>query len=94
MTQDGGKLLYRLLRWLLRWVPTIQAQVLLKKLDQKRTWANVVIATIDDHSPHTEVHEARVDVSHRVMTQLRSGETADLRSVPQYRVRFTAQGKG
>jgi len=94
VSQDGGRPLYRLLHWLLRWVPTIQAQVLLKKLDQKRTWANVLITTIDHHHPHAEMHKARVDINHQVMTQLRSGETADLQPVPQYRVRFTAQAQG
>jgi len=79
--QDSGQLGHRLLRWVLRWVPTIRAQVLLKKLRKKLTWAEVEIRW------EGGCYRARVEVSHRVVTQLKSGEDQVLREVPQYRVR-------
>ncbi|MDB9527039.1 sucrase ferredoxin [Oscillatoria sp. CS-180] len=84
IAQDGGKFTHRILRWLLRWVPTIRAQVLLKKLDQKRTWATVEIQAHSDRSSEMTAYEVQVEVSHTVMTQLRSGETAKLHPAQQY----------
>ncbi|MEM6838981.1 MAG: sucrase ferredoxin [Cyanobacteria bacterium P01_C01_bin.120] len=92
LAQDGGKLRHRLLRWLLRWVPTIRAQVLLKKLEQKRTWAEVEIQVQRDGHFLSNTHRARVAVSHTVMTQLRSGKTADLHPVRQYQAQLWPSG--
>ena len=86
ITQDPGKLSHRCLRWLLHWIPTIAAQILRQKLDQKRTWATVEIQTLTEQSPDVMTCTARVEVSHTVITQLRSGETAGLNPVPQYQV--------
>ncbi|MEL6381427.1 MAG: sucrase ferredoxin [Cyanobacteria bacterium J06626_18] len=86
VAKDRGKLLHWLLRWLLRWVPTIRAQVLLKKLDQKLNWAEVKIRAGDGKGAVSAVHRARVEVSHTVMTQLRSGAAEELRPVKQYKV--------
>ena len=91
IAQDDGKLIYRILHWLLRWVPTIRAQVLRKKLDQKRTWACVEIQTLSDHSLDITAYTARVEVSHRVMTQLQSGDTVMSYPVPQYQALFSKQ---
>lgn len=84
IAQDGGKFIHRILRWLLRWIPTIRAQVLLKKLEQKRTWATVEIQADSDRSSKVDAYRVQVEVSHTVMTQLRSGETAGLYPVQQY----------
>lgn len=88
VSQDRGQLIHQILRWLLRWVPTIRAQVLLKKLEQKRTWAVVEILAGGEQGASIQTQTARVEVSHTIMTQLRSGKTADLQPVKQYRVRL------
>lgn len=88
LAKDRGKLLHWLLRWLLRWVPIIRAQVLLKKLDQKLNWAEVEIRAGDAKEGMSAICRGRVEVSHTVMTQLRSGKAKDLHPVKQYQVRL------
>ncbi|MEM0979728.1 MAG: sucrase ferredoxin, partial [Cyanobacteria bacterium P01_H01_bin.58] len=78
VAKDSGQWLHLILRWLLRWIPTIRAQVLLKKLDQKLNWAEVEIRVGEGKGQITALHRAKVEVSHRVMTQLRSGDAETL----------------
>jgi hypothetical protein len=84
--QDPGQLSHRLLRLLLTWIPTVRAQVLLKKLTAKLIWAEVEICW--EASPDNPAGCAlvRVETSHRVNSQLRSGEGEPLTPVNQYRV--------
>ncbi|MEM9162929.1 MAG: sucrase ferredoxin, partial [Cyanobacteria bacterium P01_F01_bin.4] len=85
--RDPGRLRHRLLRWVLRWIPTIRAQVLLKKLERKLNWAEVEIIWADrDDNSNTGSYHARVEISHTVMSQLRSGESEALCPVKQYRI--------
>ncbi|KPQ36593.1 MAG: Uncharacterized protein conserved in bacteria containing thioredoxin-like domain [Phormidesmis priestleyi Ana] len=88
--QDPGRFTHRLARWILSWIPTNKAQVLLKKLTKKLTWAEVEItweATDQPRkSPSPSRYRARVKMSHEVVSQMRSGTTAPLTRVPQYRV--------
>ncbi len=85
VAKDPGRWFHRLLRWSLRRIPTIRAQVLLKKLEQKLTWAQVRIQySHPDGGGGT--YEARVEVSHRVMSQMKSGKEQSTFPVSQYRV--------
>jgi len=74
------------LRWGLRWIPTIRAQVLLKKLEQKLTWAQVRIRYSSPDGVRSSTYEARVEVSHIVMSQMKSGREQPTYPVKQYRV--------
>lgn len=89
--QDTGPLPYQLLRWILGWilvwVPTIQAQVLLKKLQKKLTWAEVEICWEASQGKPSGRYHARVEVSHQVLSQMRSGTDASLMPSSQYQVR-------
>lgn len=84
--QDPGRLSHRLLRWILPWIPMIRAQVLLKKLNRKLTWAEVEICWQDQGKP-AGCYRARVEKSHTVMSQMKSGKSASLVPVPQYQCR-------
>ncbi|MEL6138262.1 MAG: sucrase ferredoxin [Cyanobacteria bacterium J06626_23] len=85
LRRDPGKLHHRLLRWVVSWIPTIRAQILLKKLEQKLTWAEVEICWQDGDQP--QHYRARVETNHTVTTQLKSGEKVQPSLVPQYRVK-------
>ena len=84
--QDPGQFGHRLLRWILPWVPMIRAQVLLKKLTKKLTWAEVEICWDDSEDKAAGRYCVRVEKSHTVMSQMKSGKTATLIPVPQYQV--------
>ncbi|MEO1592801.1 MAG: sucrase ferredoxin [Cyanobacteria bacterium J06632_22] len=84
LRHDPGKFHHRLLRWALPWIPNIRAKILLKKLEQKLTWAEVEIRWQDGDTTHR--YCARVETSHRVTTQLKSGENVPQRTVPQFSV--------
>ncbi|MEB3358917.1 MAG: sucrase ferredoxin [Synechococcales bacterium] len=86
IAKDPGKFSHRLLRWVLRWVPTIRAQVLLKKLEQKLNWAQVRIQYRHPDSGEMGTYEVRVEVSHTVMSQMKSGQAQASYPVKQYRV--------
>ncbi|MEO0405789.1 MAG: sucrase ferredoxin [Cyanobacteria bacterium P01_A01_bin.135] len=86
VAKDPGKLTHRLLRWILPWIPTIRAQVLLKKLEQKLTWARVEMQYSHPDKGHLGTDAARVEVSHQVLSQLKSGEDQPMYPVKQYRV--------
>lgn len=88
--RDPGKPLHRLLRWILPWVPMIRAQVLAKKLEKKVRWAEVEICW-EPNDTSTKRHStgryrARVEVSHQVMSQMKSGTSEALTPVAQYKV--------
>ncbi|MEM9945599.1 MAG: sucrase ferredoxin [Cyanobacteria bacterium P01_D01_bin.36] len=83
--QDPGQFSHRVLRWLLPWVPTIGAHVLLKKLSRKLAWAEVEICWKDNEGKPF-YYSARVEKSHTITSQMKSGEAAPLISVPQYQV--------
>ncbi|MEM8505070.1 MAG: sucrase ferredoxin [Cyanobacteria bacterium P01_D01_bin.1] len=87
--KDPGRLTHRLLRLILRWVPTIWAQVLLKKLAKKLTWAEVEISWPDQKTAGR--YRVRVEIQKTVLSQMKSGTDADLIPVPQYRVRQVDQ---
>lgn len=84
--QDPGKLSHRLLRWILPWVPTIRAQILLKQLLKKLTWAEVEICWEASNGRPAGRYRARVESSRTVMSQMKSGTASPLKSVPQYQV--------
>ena len=84
--QDPGQLIHRLLRWVLRWIPTIRAQILLKKLAKKTTWAEVEIRWDKGDEHFSERYRVRVEKQGTVISQMKSGEIADLVPVPQYQV--------
>ncbi|MBE9064275.1 sucrase ferredoxin [cf. Phormidesmis sp. LEGE 11477] len=92
--RDPGKLSHRLLRWVLPWIPMIRAQVLAKKLEKKLRWAEVEIcwkapeigAEQNIGQQPTERYRARVEVSHQVMSQMKSGTSESLIPVAQYKV--------
>lgn len=86
VTKDPGRLSHRLLRGVLRWIPAIRAQVLLKKLEQKLSWAQVRIQFNSPDSSAMGTYEVRVEVSHTVMSQMRSGKGQLRDPVKQYRV--------
>jgi hypothetical protein len=86
VVKDPGRWFHRLLRWGLRWIPTIRAQVLLKKLEQKLTWAQVRIRYSSPDGVRNGIYEARVEVSHTVMSQMKSGKQQPNYPVKQYRV--------
>lgn len=85
--QDPGALGHRLLRWILPWVPTIRARILLKKLTEKLTWADVEICWEAYNGKPSGRYIARVEKSHTVISQLKSGIEADLVPVAQYQVK-------
>ncbi|MEO0884326.1 MAG: sucrase ferredoxin [Cyanobacteria bacterium J06648_10] len=84
--QDPGRFMHRLLRWVLRWIPTIRAQILLKKLAKKATWAEVEIRWDGGNERSDRQYRVRVEMRGKVVSQMKSGETADLVPVPQYQV--------
>lgn len=84
--QDPGQLSHRLLRWILPWVPLIRAQILLKQLLRKLTWAEVEICWEASDSKPAGRYRARVEASHTVITQTKSGTSSPLTTAPQYRV--------
>ncbi|MEM9804794.1 MAG: sucrase ferredoxin [Cyanobacteria bacterium P01_D01_bin.56] len=84
MRRDPGKVIHQLLRWVLRWIPSIRAQILLKKLERKLTWADVEICW--QNGVNTEIYRARVESSHQVNSQMKSGKDQSLVPVRQYRV--------
>ncbi len=84
-TQDGGKLRHRLLRKLLRHVPTIRAQVLLSKLEQKLSWSEIEILAGDDQK-RRQSYRARIAVNHEIMTPLCSQAMDRQQPVKQYQV--------
>jgi hypothetical protein len=86
VAKDSGWWFHRLLRWVLGWMPTIWAQVLLKKLEQKLTWARVKIRYSSPDGGRSGTYEARVEVSHTVMSQKKSGQQQPTYPVKQYRV--------
>jgi len=86
VAKDSGRWFHRWLRWGLRWIPTIRAQVLLKKLEQKLTWAQVRIRYSSPDGVRSSTYEARVEVSHIVMSQMKSGREQPTYPVKQYRV--------
>ncbi len=83
---DGGKLHDSLLRWLLQPIPTIQAQTLRNKLEQKLTFAEVEIRVGNNEEGLPRTYRARVEANQEVMTSLNSGKTANLYPVKQYQV--------
>lgn len=84
--QDPGKLSHRLLRWGLPWIPTIRAQILLKQLLKKLTWAEVEICWEASNGRPPGRYRARVEASHTVISQTKSSASSLLMPVPQYRV--------
>lgn len=86
VAQDPGKLKHRLLRWILQWIPTVRAKVLLKKLDQKLNWAVILIQFSTPNGGRVECYEARVEMSHTVGGQLSSEDSQAAYLAKQYRV--------
>ncbi|MEM9092409.1 MAG: sucrase ferredoxin [Cyanobacteria bacterium P01_F01_bin.53] len=84
--QDLGPLHQQLLRWILAWIPTIRAKVLLKKLQKKLTWAEVEICWETSQGAPSGRYHARVEVSHQVLSQMRSGAETEVRPSPQFQV--------
>ena len=96
--QDPGVFWQRLLRWILPWVPTIRARILLKKLTAKLTWAEVEIQWDAQDEKAAEksagCYLVRVEKSHTVLTQLKSGTEAALVPMSQYQVRELSKSTG
>ncbi|MGB3297276.1 MAG: sucrase ferredoxin [Phormidesmis sp.] len=84
--QDPGKLSHRLLRWILPWIPTIRAQMLLKQLLAKLTWAEVEICWEASNGKPSGRYRARVEASHTVISQKKSGTSSPLAPAVQYQV--------
>ncbi|MEL6453131.1 MAG: sucrase ferredoxin [Cyanobacteria bacterium J06623_5] len=83
--RDPGSWRDRLLRALLALVPTIRAQVLRKKLLQRLKWAEVEICWRKNSGIPAGSARLRVEASHEVTSQLKSGENQELVAVQQYR---------
>ncbi|MEO0866947.1 MAG: sucrase ferredoxin [Cyanobacteria bacterium J06642_11] len=83
--RDPGKLIHRLLRWCLPWIPSIRAQILLQKLERKLTWADVEITW--DEGNIRQTYRIRVETSCPVMSQIKSGQDQPLVPVKQYVVK-------
>ncbi|MEO0770777.1 MAG: sucrase ferredoxin [Cyanobacteria bacterium J06649_4] len=83
--QDSGRLSHRLLRWILPWIPSIRAQVLLKKLNKKLAWAEVEVCWEVEGT--TKCDRLRIERSHTVTSQMKSGTEAALVPVQQYRTK-------
>jgi len=83
--QDSGTWRDRILRGLLAIVPTIRAQILRKKLLQRLRWAEVEISWTNPSDIPAGCARYRVEVSHEVLSQMKSGEDQALTAVPQYR---------
>ena len=58
----------------------------MKKLTKKLTWAEVEICWDDSEDKAAGRYCVRVEKSHTVMSQMKSGKTATLIPVPQYQV--------
>ncbi len=84
--QDPGKFTHRLLRWILPFIPTIKAQILLKQLQRKLTWADVEIQWEAHNGRPSGCYRARVETSHTVISQSKSGTSSSLKAMPQYQV--------
>ncbi|MEM6252567.1 MAG: sucrase ferredoxin [Cyanobacteria bacterium P01_D01_bin.156] len=83
--RDPGKFIHQFLRWVLPWIPHIRAQILLKKLERKLTWADVEISWHERAIIKT--YRVRVEVSHSVLSQMKSGTDQPLVPVQQYSVK-------
>ncbi|NEP17638.1 MAG: sucrase ferredoxin [Leptolyngbya sp. SIO4C1] len=84
--RDPGFFGQRLLLWCLAWIPSKRAQILLKKLDHKLTWAEIEICWEEGPDWPAGCYRAQVSVSHQLLSQLRSGDDQPLSPVKQYQV--------
>lgn len=86
IAQDQGGIFIYILKQILRLIPLPQAKILRKKLEQKATWVDIIIEYNSPENTVQGAYTARVKLSGKVLSLLRSGEQVKPKAVEQYQV--------